>query len=83
MPFKRSESALFCVSILEKTAIRYPVFGVFWPIQNLETLINSHFQISNILKFNQKSAILWCDSIAQAKIMRKQSIALHLHLQAL
>jgi len=77
MPFKRSESAFKRTLIFEKTAIRYPVFGVFWLPPNLKTLINSHFQILNILKFNQKSAILWCDSIARAKIMRIQSIAWH------
>ena len=48
MPFKRTESAFFEASIFEKTAIRYPVFGVFWPPPNFKTLINSHFQILNI-----------------------------------
>jgi len=45
MPLKRTESAFFEASIFEKSAIKYPVFGVFLPIQDFETLINSHFQI--------------------------------------
>jgi len=45
MPLKRTESAFLEVSIFEKSAIKYPVFEVFLPIQDFETLINSHFQI--------------------------------------
>jgi len=44
MPFKRTKSTFFCVSIFEKTAITTPIFGLFLPFSNHETLINSHFQ---------------------------------------
>jgi hypothetical protein len=33
----------FCISIFEKSAVTTPVFGLFLPPQNHETLINSRF----------------------------------------
>jgi len=45
---KRTESAFFGVQIFKKLAIKYPDFGVFLPLQNSETLVNSHFQILKV-----------------------------------
>ena len=53
-PKNARKGAFFEASIFEKSAIRYPVFGVFWPIQDFETIINSHFQILEEVKIWSK-----------------------------
>jgi hypothetical protein len=42
---------------MKNRAIKYPVFGVFLPPRNHQTLTNSHFHFLNIRKFSEKTAI--------------------------
>ena len=43
--FARFREYNFEASIFKKSAIKYPVFGVFLLTRNLKSLINRHFQI--------------------------------------
>jgi len=57
MPLKRTKSAFFRVSIFKKWQFTTPIFGLFSPLPNCETLINSHFQFLRRGNFSQKRVI--------------------------
>ena len=58
MPLKRTKSTFFRVSIFKKSAITTPIFDLFSPLPNCETLINSHFQFLRWGNFSKKELFL-------------------------
>jgi len=60
---QNANTALFRPLFFKKTTINYPVFGLFPPLQNAVTPINSHFQFLRWRNFSQKRAIFEGQSI--------------------
>jgi len=66
-----------CLNFRKISKITTPVFGLFLPSRNPETLTNSHFQFLKEGNFSRKSAVFEGESIGRGEICSyKQNLAI-------